>query len=120
MDLLHREQGPGSVRLGHKLIVALEVPAGGAICNLPMPALRFGARTREVGGRGSQADTQGSFALRDQAGSTDQNAGFGTTGRADMATTRPSEEAKLPISRFLSVIETTPRHPLNSALAASV
>ena len=44
--MLHREQGPGFVRLGHNLIIALEVPAGGPICNLPVPALRFGARTR--------------------------------------------------------------------------
>jgi len=46
VDLLHREQGPGFVRLGHNLIIALEVPAGGPICSLPMPALRCGARTR--------------------------------------------------------------------------
>ena len=44
MDLLHREQSPGFVRLGHNLIIALEVPAGGPICNLTMPALHFGAR----------------------------------------------------------------------------
>jgi hypothetical protein len=45
VDLLHREQGPGFVRPDHNLIIALEVPAGGPISNLPMPALRFGAGT---------------------------------------------------------------------------
>jgi hypothetical protein len=46
VDLLHRQQGPGFVRLGHNSIIALEVPTDVPILNLPTPALRFGARTR--------------------------------------------------------------------------
>jgi hypothetical protein len=36
MDLLHREQGLGFVEPGHNLILALEVPTGVPIRNLPM------------------------------------------------------------------------------------
>ena len=46
MDLLYRQQAPGFARFGHNLIIAREVPTGVPIRSLPMPALRFGARTR--------------------------------------------------------------------------